>query len=304
MSALASTAAGNRRAKWAVPGRAPVHIPTDPWKPDTLQHMQTDIMLEAAKIGVDLSSDPRTLLSEPDLCKLLWPCVDKFFCSDDLLEQDIRHFVSMLVAKGGEWKFQDALDFVKEHGVLETTELKLQPVIRFLGDCVCMDAINIDQALNTLFAYLTNNDHRIVCGSRQLRDNMPSIFIAGSGGGKSPSIIQTMLKSIILKVNAIVQRIPGGLSSFITSGASYPGWLTAVVRLVYRTCFLWEELFLGINKGSNGRKADKMSLEENIRCYNPLAVGGDSGQQWTASCKPIQSVPLWQGFNTNRSTSI
>ena len=88
-------------------------------------------------------------------------------------------------------------------------------------------------------------------------------------------IIQTMLKSIILKVDAIVQRIPGGLSSFITSRASYPGWLTAVVRLVYRTCFLWEELFLGINKGSNGGKADKMSLEENIRYYNPLAVGVD-----------------------------
>jgi hypothetical protein len=37
---------------------------------------------------------------------------------------------------------------------------------------------------------------------------------------------------------------------------------------------MWEELFYGINK--SGRKdGDKMTLEENIRCYNALAVGGD-----------------------------
>lgn len=75
------------------------------------------------------------------------------------------------------------------------------------------------------------------------------------------------------EVIAIVERIPGGLSSFITAGANYPGWLTAVIRLVYRTCFLWEELFMGINKVKGGD--NKMTLEENIRCYNPLAVGGD-----------------------------
>ena len=59
------------------------------------------------------------------------------------------------------------------------------------------------------------------------------------------------------------------------AGSNYPGWLTAVVRLVYRTCFLGEELFFGINKGKASSKTDKISLEENIRCYNPMAVGGD-----------------------------
>ena len=66
-----------------------------------------------------------------------------------------------------------------------------------------------------------------------------------------------------------------GYSSFITAGANYPGWLTAVIRLVYRTCFLWEELFYGISKGGGSAKQEKMTLEENIRCYNPMAVGGD-----------------------------
>lgn len=271
----APEAAPARRSKWAVAGRAPVEIPVDPWKPDALQKLKAELVSEGHKRQVDLNLDPRALLDEPDLCKMLWPGVDKFFQSDEDLQQDVRQFVSELMAKGSEWRFQDALKFVKKHGVTETTELHMQPVIKFLANCVCMDPINIDQAINVLFSYLTNNDHRICCGSMQLRDDMPTIFIAGSGGGKSPMIIKTMLERIVMKVQNIVERIPGGFSSFITAGTSYPGWLTAVVRLVYRTCFLWEELFFGINKSKASSKSDKMSLEENIRCYNPMAVGGD-----------------------------
>ena len=37
---------------------------------------------------------------------------------------------------------------------------------------------------------------------------------------------------------------------------------------------MWEELFFGINV-SGSANPNKMSLEENIRCYNNLAVGGD-----------------------------
>ena len=264
-----------RRAKWTVPGRAPLQVPVDPWTHDALQKLRERLNGEAAKVNIDLAAAPRALLAEPDLCKILWPNVDKFFCSDAEMERDIQQFVSELVAKGADWRFPAALELVKTHGVSETADIPLQPVLRFLGDCVSMDPINIEQAVNVLFSYLTNNDHRILCGSMSLRDDMPTVFIAGSGGGKSPMIIKTMLEKIILKVEAIVARIPGGLSSFITAGTNYPGWLTAVVRLVYRTCFLWEELFYGINKGAGSSKTDKMSLEENIRCYNPMAVGGD-----------------------------
>ena len=246
MAAENAPLATNRRAKWAVAGRSPVLIPQDPWKTDSLQQLRARIESRAHDLGIDINNDPRALLSEPDLCKSLWPGVDKFFRSDDELQQDIRQFVSEWVAKGSEWRFQDALEFVRKHGISDTAEFDLQPVIKFLAECVCMDPINIDQALNVFFSYLTNNDHRIACGGMQLRDDMPTIFIAGSGGGKSPLIIKTMLERIIMKTQAIVNHIPGGLASFITSGANYPGWLVAVVRLVYRTCFLWEELFYGI----------------------------------------------------------
>ena len=264
-----------RRAKWTVSGRAPLQIPADPWKSDTVEKLRAEVVSEAAKKDIDLTSNPRALLGEPDLCKMLWPGVAKFFQADAEMVQDIRKFVSELIAKGSEWLFKDALQFVKKHGVMETTDLHMQPVMKFLGECVCMDPINIEQAINVLFAFLTNNDHRILCGSMQLRDDMPTIFIAGSGGGKSPMIIKTVLQKIVMKVEAIVKRIPGGLSSFITAGTNYSGWLTAIVRLMYRACFLWEELFYGINKGTGNSKTDKMTLEENIRCFNPMAVGGD-----------------------------
>lgn len=196
----APVAMPGRRRKWAVEGRAPLRIPTDPWTAETLGDLRAVLVREGAKHNVDLNANPRALLDEPVLCKLLWPLVDKFFQSDEDMELDIRQFVSELVAKGSEWRFTDALTFVKKHGVHETTELQMQPVMKFLGECVCMDPINIDQAMNVLFAYLTNNDHRISCGSMELRDDMPTIFIAGSGGGKSPMIIQLLLKKIIMKV--------------------------------------------------------------------------------------------------------
>ncbi len=65
------------------------------------------------------------------------------------------------------------------------------------------------------------------------------MFIAGSGGGKSPLLIKLFLEGLIMKVQAIVDRIPGGLASFVTAGTNYPGWLTAVTQLVYR----WLETF-------------------------------------------------------------
>ena len=278
MAAETGAAAGQgRRAKWAVSGRAPVDIPKDPWTATSLNELRAHIVAEAVSRNVDLTSNLRLLLEEPDLCEpnILWPLVSRFFQSDDELQASIRHFVSELVAKGADWRFKDALEFVQPHGVVETSEIHLQPVLGFLAKCVCMDPINVEQALNVLFAFLSNYDHRIACGAMELRDDMPTIFLAGSGGGKSPMIIKTMLERTVCKANAIVGRIPGGLSSFVTAGTNYPGWLVAVVRLVYRTCFLWEELFYGINKSGPGSSKEKMSLEEHIRCYNPMAVGGD-----------------------------
>ena len=204
-----------QRRKWAVVGRSPLQIPVDPWTAETLGDLRAMIVREAQNLDLNLDENPRALLDEPEVCKLVWPLVDKFFQSDDDMEQDIRQFVSELVAKGSEWRFKDALIFVKKHGVRETTELHMQPVINFLGQCVCMDPLNIDQAINVLFSYLTNNDHRILCGSMQLRDDMPTIFIAGSGGGKSPMIIKLLLEKIIYKVKAILERIPGGLRVFL-----------------------------------------------------------------------------------------
>jgi hypothetical protein len=91
-----------------------------------------------------------------------------------------------------------------------------------------MDPVCVDQAINVLFAFCTGNDHRIVNGSLRFKDDFPTVFITGSGGGKSPMIIQMFLEGIIKQVKEIIDCIPGGLSSFVTAGASYPGWLTAV----------------------------------------------------------------------------
>ena len=63
------------------------------------------------------------------------------------------------VAKGTQWRFSDAISYAKEHAVKDTVELELQPILEFLSTCVCMDAVNLDQALNVLFAHLTGNDH-------------------------------------------------------------------------------------------------------------------------------------------------
>eukprot|EP00959_Pyramimonas_sp_CCMP1952_P203619 4257895-Pyramimonas_sp.AAC.1 len=56
-------------AKWAVPGRAPIDIPTDPWEADALDKLRGHLARVAASAGVDLTADPRSLLTEPDLCK-------------------------------------------------------------------------------------------------------------------------------------------------------------------------------------------------------------------------------------------
>ena len=254
-------------------GRAPLDVPQDPWAPEELGRIRSRLTEKARELGLNLDN-PRVILDEPELSKLLWPGVEKFFYDDEALKDDVRHFVSCMVAKGNQWRFKDALEYVKKHGVKDTIDFPLQPLIEFLSKCVCMDPINVDQALNVVFAFLTGNDHRIVSGSPQFRDDMPTVFIAGSGGGKSPMIIRLVLEAIMKQVRAIPDRIPGGLASFVTAGTNYPGWLVAVVRLAYRCCFLWEELFFGINK-SGEKDKDKMSLESNIRCYNPLAVGGD-----------------------------
>ena len=203
------------------------------------------------------------------ISRVLVPVVRK-----NALKKDIQEFVAKLVAKGSQWRFPDALEYVKEHAVMHTTEIDLVEPVQFMAKCVCMDPVNVDQALNVVYAFLTGNDHCIKCGSLHFKDDFPTVFIAGSGGGKSPLIIKLVLEQILSKVQAIVDRIPGGLASFVTAGSNYPGWLVAVTRLVYRCCFLWEELFFGINK-AGGKETGKMSLEENFRCYNSMAVGGD-----------------------------
>ena len=136
--------------------------------------------------------------------------------------------MNMLISKGPNWRFKDAIEYVKLHAVRDTTELDLAPVINFLAECVCMDPVNVDHAINVLFAFLTGNDHRIRNGALNFKDDFPSVFITGSGGGKSPLLIALILEGIIKKVDAIIERIPGGLASFVTAGTNYPGWLVAV----------------------------------------------------------------------------
>ena len=80
-----------------------------------------------------MSLYPRRFLEEPELCKILMPGVDKFFQSGAQMEEDILKFVSALVAKGADWRFQDALEYVGKHGVVETAEIHMQPVLKFLG---------------------------------------------------------------------------------------------------------------------------------------------------------------------------
>ena len=126
------------------------------------------------------------------------------------------------------WRFKDAIEYANKTAVHNTVDADLVKVVNFLAQCVCMDPVCVDQAINVLFAFCTGNDHRIVNGSLRFKDDFPTVFITGSGGGKSPMIIQMFLEGIIKQVKEIIDCIPGGLSSFVTAGASYPGWLTAV----------------------------------------------------------------------------
>ncbi len=51
----AMDASAARRSKWTVEGRAPLLIPEDPWRQDSLPKLREDLQNEAAKIGVDLA---------------------------------------------------------------------------------------------------------------------------------------------------------------------------------------------------------------------------------------------------------
>ena len=194
--------------KWDVPGRAKIEMPQDPWNEDRPASIRARITAKATELGADIT-DPRNILSEPALCKLLWPCVDRFMLSDLDLKKDIQEFIAMLVAKGSQWRFPDALAYVKKHAVADTIETDLVESVRFVAKCVCMDPVNVDQALNVVYAFLTGNDHRVKAGSLAFKDDFPTVFIAGSGGGKSPLIMKLVLEQILSKVQAIVDRIPG-----------------------------------------------------------------------------------------------
>ena len=97
-----------------MPGRAPLRIPVDPWEGDALEKLRNRMVTEAAKMDVDLVANPRALLAEPDLCKILWPGVDKFFCDDEAMQDNIRQFVSELVAKRRELAFPRCVGVCKE----------------------------------------------------------------------------------------------------------------------------------------------------------------------------------------------
>ena len=57
-----------RRAKWTVSGRAPLQIPADPWKSDTVEKLRAEVVSEAAKKDIDLTSNPRALLASMIAC--------------------------------------------------------------------------------------------------------------------------------------------------------------------------------------------------------------------------------------------
>ena len=86
--------------KWTVQGRAPLRIPQDPWPVDGLQQVRDKVAQKAQELGVDIVTNPRRILDEPELCALLWPATEKFFLDDDALELDVRSFMSLLVSKG------------------------------------------------------------------------------------------------------------------------------------------------------------------------------------------------------------
>ena len=90
--------------------------------------------------------------------KVIWPGVDKFMLSDEELQSDINEFMGLLVAKGADWRFADALEYMQKHAVVDTVEIPLAPLIRFLAKCVCMDAGNINQTLHVVFAFFNGND--------------------------------------------------------------------------------------------------------------------------------------------------
>ena len=84
--------------KWTVQGRAPLRIPQDPWPVDGLQQVRDKVAQKAQELGVDIVTNPRRILDEPELCALLWPATEKFFLDDAALELDVRSFMSLLVS--------------------------------------------------------------------------------------------------------------------------------------------------------------------------------------------------------------
>ena len=170
----------------------------------------------------------------------------------------------------------EALAFCQDpaNGVESFVLRPLQPLVQHVAQCVALDPICVDGALLTVFEWLKGVDSRIQDRSLRFMTDNPAIFITVSGAGKSPFLINFLVSLVLGELKEIPELVPGGMSAVVTAGSNYAGWRTLVPYLFHRTLFVWEELFLGVNKSTE--KCDKkMSLEECIRMYNSMSNAGD-----------------------------
>ncbi|CAJ1387960.1 unnamed protein product, partial [Effrenium voratum] len=123
-----------------------------------------------------------------------------------------------------------------------------------------------------------------------------AIMMMDSGGGKSPLIMKVLLSELVSRVDAVEERVPGGLASVLQASTNWCGWRDVVPQLGYRSLFFWEELFMGVKK--MGEASDrKMSLEDLIRIINPLATsGGDLRGSKDAEIKSETKSSLISGL--------
>ena len=165
VQSVASPQAGpSPLGRWDLRDKAPGPKP-DVWCEGREQEIVDEVVQKGKALGLDVAANPRILLEYPDLVNVLFPGTEEFMKPTEVWAEDIRDFVSKLVACGDEFGFAEALELVESSGLGQFTERALVSVIEFVGTSVAIDAICLDGALSTVFAYFVGVDHRIQDGS-------------------------------------------------------------------------------------------------------------------------------------------
>lgn len=263
-------------SKWTGPAGLDDTPVADVWSANTVAQLKADLIAKARSHGTDLSTNPRELLADTELCQEIFPHASDFNNSTQWWASSIKTFMKTLVDHIETFGVAEALAFCKDanNGVENFVITPLQPLVEHVANCSALDAVCIDGALVTVMEWFKGVDSRTIDRSFKLMTDNPSIFITVSGAGKSPFLIHFLLKMVLEGIEEIKKYVPGGLSAVVTAGTNYPGWRTTVPHLYYRTLFIWEELFQGI-KQANEKSDKKMSLEECIRMYNSMSNAGD-----------------------------